>query len=179
MIQFEEGVFAVRKVVCELCGSNELKKDGDDFVCQNCGTRYTPEEAKKLLVDIKVSGTVAVDGVATVGDIIARAKKEEKAGNYNLALDYYKRAEKVSPMSKEAQAGMKRIDEVFEHRKRHDFKSAMIAGAVLFVVFSVFAIAAGTPSFVFAGLILGVIAVAPIYSFMRGVSEGQGLTKEE
>lgn len=44
----------MKPLTCELCtGNSFLKKDGF-FVCQFCGKKYTPEEAKKLIV----SGTV-------------------------------------------------------------------------------------------------------------------------
>ena len=38
----------MKKICCELCGSNDFVKDGGMFVCQSCGTKYTLEEAKKL-----------------------------------------------------------------------------------------------------------------------------------
>lgn len=41
----------MKAIVCELCESNELLKEGEFFVCQHCGTKYGAEEAKKLLVD--------------------------------------------------------------------------------------------------------------------------------
>ena len=44
----------MKKLQCELCGGNELLKDGDYFVCQHCGTKYKTEDAKKLFVEGKV-----------------------------------------------------------------------------------------------------------------------------
>ena len=41
---------------CELCGGVDLLKQDGVFVCQNCGAKYTVEEARKLM-----SGTVAVE----------------------------------------------------------------------------------------------------------------------
>lgn len=37
------------RFVCELCGGDNLVKDGDYFVCQGCGTKYTLEQARKLM----------------------------------------------------------------------------------------------------------------------------------
>lgn len=34
---------------CELCGGTELIKENDLFVCQSCGAKYSPEEARRLL----------------------------------------------------------------------------------------------------------------------------------
>lgn len=45
----------MKKMVCEICGSQSIKKDNGIFVCQECGTEYSLEEAKKLLVDIEES----------------------------------------------------------------------------------------------------------------------------
>ena len=42
----------MKKMFCEICGSNSLKKENDVFVCQECGTEYSLESAKKLLKEI-------------------------------------------------------------------------------------------------------------------------------
>lgn len=39
-------------MVCEICGSTDLVKQEGFFVCQNCGTKYTVEEARKLLGNV-------------------------------------------------------------------------------------------------------------------------------
>lgn len=46
----------MQAIKCELCGSNQLIKKDGFFQCEHCGTKYTLEEAKKLIV----SGTVEV-----------------------------------------------------------------------------------------------------------------------
>lgn len=43
---------------CEVCNGNELVKENGYFVCQYCGCRYAPDEAKKLMVE--VSGPVEI-----------------------------------------------------------------------------------------------------------------------
>ncbi|MGN0302377.1 MAG: leucine-rich repeat domain-containing protein, partial [Anaerotardibacter sp.] len=43
----------MKKIVCELCGSSSLTKEADGmFHCQDCGTSYTVEAARKLLVEV-------------------------------------------------------------------------------------------------------------------------------
>ncbi len=37
------------RFVCELCGGDNLVKEGDFFVCQGCGTKYSLEDARKLM----------------------------------------------------------------------------------------------------------------------------------
>ena len=44
----------MKAMVCEMCGSQDLVKQDGMFVCQNCGTKYSVEEAKKLLLELKI-----------------------------------------------------------------------------------------------------------------------------
>ena len=37
----------MKAIVCEMCGGNQLRKEDGVYVCQNCGTQYSVEEAKK------------------------------------------------------------------------------------------------------------------------------------
>ena len=43
----------MKKMVCEICESQKIKKENGVFVCQDCGTEYSLEEAKKLLIEIE------------------------------------------------------------------------------------------------------------------------------
>ena len=53
----------MKRIVCEMCGSKDFVKDNGFFVCESCGTKYTLEEAKKMMVEgtVEVKGTVAID----------------------------------------------------------------------------------------------------------------------
>lgn len=42
----------MRVFKCELCDSTELVKQDGMFVCQSCGTKYSVEEARKLMVEV-------------------------------------------------------------------------------------------------------------------------------
>lgn len=42
----------MKKMKCEVCGSLSIKKENGVFVCQECGTEYSTEEARKLLRDV-------------------------------------------------------------------------------------------------------------------------------
>ena len=42
----------MKKMVCEICGSQAIKKEHGCFVCKECGTEYSLEDAKKLLVSV-------------------------------------------------------------------------------------------------------------------------------
>ena len=43
----------MKKIVCEICGSQSIRKENGVFVCQECGTEYSLDEAKLLLKDIE------------------------------------------------------------------------------------------------------------------------------
>lgn len=49
----------MKKIVCELCENTEFAKDGGMFVCQGCGTKYTPEEAKGMMKEVEGESTPA------------------------------------------------------------------------------------------------------------------------
>lgn len=53
----------MKQLICELCGSNNLVKNEGVFECQSCGSKYTVEEAKKMIVDgvVDIKGTVIID----------------------------------------------------------------------------------------------------------------------
>ena len=72
----------MQAIKCELCGSNQLIKKDGFFQCEHCDTKYTLEEAKKLIV----SGTVEV--------VTGNAEKERLLKNAEtlLNLEEYKKA---------------------------------------------------------------------------------------
>ena len=41
----------MKQLTCEMCGSTDLMKQDGVFVCQSCGTKYSVEEAKKMMVE--------------------------------------------------------------------------------------------------------------------------------
>ena len=52
------GGVQVQKLQCEICGSNDLVKTGEYFVCEHCGTKYTKEDLKDMInvkVDVEVN----------------------------------------------------------------------------------------------------------------------------
>lgn len=53
----------MKQLTCEMCGSTDLVKQDGVFVCQACGTKYSVEEAKKMILEgkVEVTGTVKID----------------------------------------------------------------------------------------------------------------------
>lgn len=98
----------MKAVTCELCGGNDLVKDGGMFVCQHCGTKYTVEEARKLIVE----GPVSVEGVASTKNLLMRAQEFERNNNVDKAEEYYNRVLDLDPRNAEAKRAMKRLEKV-------------------------------------------------------------------
>jgi len=53
----------MKRLQCEICGSTDIIKQNGIFVCQSCGIKYSPEEAKKMMIDgaMEVTGSVGID----------------------------------------------------------------------------------------------------------------------
>ena len=92
----------MKALVCEMCGSNKLLKQDGMYVCQACGTQYSPEEAKKLLVEIEgtvdVTGsTVKVDNTDKIGNFLQMATKAYDAGNKSESENYCNKIIEIDP----------------------------------------------------------------------------------
>ena len=84
----------MKKLTCEMCGSSELIKQDGVFVCQSCGTKYSVEEAKKMMFEIEgtvnVSGsTVKVDTSDRILKLYKSARDAAKSGNDSVAFKLY------------------------------------------------------------------------------------------
>ncbi len=66
----------MKALVCDLCGSNDVVKDGEYFVCQNCGTKYTVETARKMMFE----GSVTIDNSQQVANYVTLAKRAISEG---------------------------------------------------------------------------------------------------
>ena len=78
----------MKKMQCEVCGSNEIKKiDDSTFECQSCGVQYSKNELQKLLVEI--TGNVKIDHSQEVENAIKRAEQFENDGDSQKAKDLF------------------------------------------------------------------------------------------
>ena len=95
----------MKAIVCEMCGGHELLKEDGVFVCQHCGTKYSPEEARKLMIEgpVDVSGsTVKIDKsdeLKNLYELARRAKNDKQTEN---ARRYYEKILERDPSSWEA-----------------------------------------------------------------------------
>lgn len=78
----------MKALTCEMCGSTNLVKDGGVFVCQSCGTKYSVEEAKKMMIDGVVSVKVDVsDELKNLYEVARRAKDSNNSENAHKYYD--------------------------------------------------------------------------------------------
>ena len=73
----------MQAIRCELCGSQDIVKEEGFFVCRNCRTKYSTEEAKKLV------GTVKIDNSETVDNLFTLARRAFQTKNFADAEKYY------------------------------------------------------------------------------------------
>ena len=94
----------MKQLTCEMCGSTELIKDGGFFICQTCGTKYSVEEAKKMMIEgtVDVQGTVKVDNSAFVQKYLANARRAYEKEDWEEVEKYYNMVEQNAPNNMEA-----------------------------------------------------------------------------
>lgn len=81
----------MKQLTCEMCGGTDLIKQDGVFLCQNCGMKYSVEEAKKMMIDgtVDVQGTVKVDTSDKVKNLYVMARRAKDENNAELASKYY------------------------------------------------------------------------------------------
>lgn len=88
----------MKALVCEMCGSQDLVKQDGMFVCQNCGTKYSVEEAKKMMIE----GTVQIDNSAFVEKYLQNARRAKQKEDWEEVEKYYNLVEQNAPENMEA-----------------------------------------------------------------------------
>ena len=97
----------MKQIVCEVCGSNDLVKEDGCFICQYCGAKYSPEEAKRLIVEVNgkvdVSGSkVTVDNTSFVERSLENARRAKAKEDWEECEKYYNMVEQYEPTNIEA-----------------------------------------------------------------------------
>ena len=75
----------MKQFTCEMCGGTDLINQDGVFVCQNCGMKYSVEEAKKMMVE----GTVKVDNSDRVRNYYELARTAKSEDDSSTAAKYY------------------------------------------------------------------------------------------
>lgn len=114
----------MKAMVCEMCGSQELIKNDGVFVCNFCGTKYSVEEARKMMIDgtVDVKGTVKVDTSEELKNLYQAARTAREASDAGTALKHYEKISTLDPNSWEATFYLVTL-------KCHSITNAQIASA--------------------------------------------------
>lgn len=94
----------MKQLTCEMCGGTDLIKQDGVFVCQNCGMKYSVEEAKKMMIEgtVDVQGTVKVDNSAFVQKYLENARRALSKNDWEEVEKYYNLVEQNVPNNMEA-----------------------------------------------------------------------------
>ena len=97
----------VKRITCEMCGGNDILKQDSLFVCQSCETKYTVEEAKKLMIEgtVEVAGTVKIDTSADVEALMMRGHLFLDDADWTQANEYFDRVLDIDPKHAPAYIG--------------------------------------------------------------------------
>lgn len=81
----------MKTLTCEICGSTGLVKQDGVFVCQSCGTKYSVEDAKKMMTEgtVNIKGIVKVDSSDELKNLYEIARRAKEADNNDKAEKYY------------------------------------------------------------------------------------------
>ena len=88
----------MKAMKCEMCGSNDIIKQDGFYICQACGTKYTVEEAKKLMIE----GTIKIDNSQQIKNYISLAKSSLKSKELKNCLKYCNMALECDSKNSEA-----------------------------------------------------------------------------
>ena len=94
----------MKALKCEMCGSNDVVKQDGLYVCQNCGTKYTVEEARKMMIEgmVEVQGTVKIDKSNEIDNLLKLAQEAISSINGEEAYAYAKRVLEIEPNNAQA-----------------------------------------------------------------------------
>ena len=94
----------MKQLTCEMCGGTDLMKQDGAFVCQNCGMKYSVEEAKKMMIEgtVDVQGTVKVDNSSFVERYLQNARRAKQKEDWPETEKYYNMVEQNDPTNIEA-----------------------------------------------------------------------------
>lgn len=94
----------MKALICEMCSSNNLVKEGGVFICQTCGTKYSVEEAKRMMIEglVTVKGAVEIDNSSYVTKCLENARRAKAKRDWEEVEKYYNLVEQNDPKNIEA-----------------------------------------------------------------------------
>ena len=82
----------MNELICEMCGSNNIIKQDGLYVCQSCGTKYSVEEARKMMTGetVEVEGTDKIDSSTDLQNLYEIARRAKDTNNSeNVIMKYF------------------------------------------------------------------------------------------
>lgn len=94
----------MKRLTCEMCNGTDLVKQDGTYVCQFCGTKYSVEEARKMMIEgtVDVQGTVKLDTTDELNNLYQAARNALEADDSESALRHYANISAKDPNSWEA-----------------------------------------------------------------------------
>lgn len=94
----------MKALTCEMCGSTEIVRKDGLYVCQACGTKYSVEDAKKMMMEgtIKIDGPVKIDDSENLANLKTLAERATKNQDWDRAYRYYEQILYLQPNDWEA-----------------------------------------------------------------------------
>lgn len=83
----------MKPLICEMCNSNDVVKQDGLFVCQHCGTKYSVEEAKKIML----GGPVVIDETPKINNYYELAESSAQSGNNAETEKYCNKILEIEP----------------------------------------------------------------------------------
>lgn len=119
----------MKQLTCEMCGSTDLMKQDGVFVCQSCGTKYSVEEAKKMMIEgvVEISGKVEINSSKSLANYIKLIEDEITAKNFHAATEYISKALVIDPDNYELWLQKARVVGEEFTAKTQNFHAAVIA----------------------------------------------------
>ncbi len=91
------------RIICEICGNEDLIKQDDVFVCQNCGCKYSIDSIRKMITDNKNTSAESPSfSKPKTDDLIELAEKEIASQNYRDAEKFCDQATEIDPKNSQA-----------------------------------------------------------------------------
>ncbi len=90
----------MKELKCELCGSNNLVKQGGLFVCTSCNAKYTVEEARKMMFENETNNETINN--SELENLYTLARNALKSEDFHVAWTYYKQILLINPKDWEA-----------------------------------------------------------------------------
>lgn len=89
--QYQRKDNTMKALICELCGSNDIVKQNGLFVCQYCGTKYSIEDAKAMMIVNTGNNSDSID------ELLDRAKKFLDMKEFSRARKLYDKVVEEAP----------------------------------------------------------------------------------